>query len=207
MDELPEFQRNVLEALRQPLEDGVITVARASGSAVFPARVMLIGSMNPCPCGNYGSSIQECKCTPFQIDRYLGKISGPLVDRIDIQVEVDAVPYDDLTGHSVEESSAEIKIRVEMARESQRQRFSDENIFFNAQMDAKMIRKYCVLNKEASDFMESVYSALNLSARAHSRILKMSRTIADLEKCDNIEVNHLAEAVNYRSLDRKYWNR
>ncbi len=207
LDEFPEFQRNVLEALRQPLEDGVITVARASGSSTFPARVMLIASMNPCPCGNYGSSVQECKCTPFQIDRYLGKISGPLIDRVDIQVEVDAVPYHDLTGKSTEENSAQIKSRVEKARAIQRERFVEDDIYFNAQMDAKQIRKYCALEKNASDFMESVYESLNLSARAHSRILKMARTIADIAGVSEIAIEHLAEAVNYRSLDRKYWRR
>ena len=207
LDELPEFQRNVLEAMRQPLEDGVITIARASGSMTFPARMMLIASMNPCPCGNYGSTIHECRCTPFQINRYLNKISGPLIDRIDIQVEIDAVPYDDLTNANQQECSFDIKSRVEKCRSIQRKRFKDEDIYFNAQMNASHINKYCKLDKETSSFMKSVYTTLKLSARAHSRILKMALTIADLEGSSKIEINHLAEAVNYRSLDRKYWRR
>lgn len=186
----------------------MITIARASGTTIFPARVMLIASMNPCPCGNYGSSVNECRCTPFQINRYLSKISGPLIDRVDIQIEVDAVPYDDLTNKSTkEEGSTVIKARVEKVRRIQRDRYNDENIFFNAQMDASCINKYCSLDKESKTFMKSVYNSLNLSARAHSRILKMSRTIADLEGSDEILVHHIAEAVNYRSLDRKYWKR
>jgi magnesium chelatase family protein len=208
LDELPEFQRNVLEALRQPLEDGIITIARASGSTVFPARVMLIASMNPCPCGNYGSAVNECRCTPFQINRYLNKVSGPLIDRVDIQIEVDAVPYDDLTNKkAIEENSSVVKFRVEAAREIQRQRYKDDNIFFNAQMDATGINKYCNLDNESASFMKSVYNSLHLSARAHSRILKMARTIADLVGSSEIKVHHLAEAINYRSLDRKYWGR
>jgi magnesium chelatase family protein len=189
------------------LEDGVITIARASGSTVFPARVMLVASMNPCPCGNYGSAINQCRCTPYQISRYLSKVSGPLLDRLDAQVEVDAVPYDDLTSGKKEESSDEIKKRVESAREIQRKRYKDDSIFFNAQMDAAGINKYCNLDKESLNFMKSVYNNLNLSARAHSRILKMARTIADLEGINEIKVYHIAEAVNYRSLDRKYWGR
>ena len=207
LDELPEFQRDALEALRQPLEDGTITIARANGTATFPASVMLVGSMNPCPCGNFGSSTNECRCSSNKIDRYLNKISGPMIDRIDIQVEVDAVPYDDLTGTAKEESSETIKERVEKARTFQRVRFKDEDIFFNAQMDAKRINTYCALAPEARAFMKTVYNSLNLSARAHSRIIKMARTIADLEGSADIQVHHLAEAVNYRSLDRKYWRR
>ena len=207
LDELPEFQRIALEALRQPLEDGVITISRANGTAQFPARVMLLASMNPCPCGNFGSSVQECRCTSYQIERYLNRVSGPLIDRIDVQIEVDAVPYDDLTGKSSEEPSADIKDRVEAARALQRERFADDGIFFNAQMDARAINKYCTIDKDASAFMKSVYTQLKLSARAHSRILKMSRTIADLAGSSEITVEHLAEAVNYRSLDRKYWGR
>jgi len=207
LDELPEFQREALEALRQPLEDGVITISRANGTAIFPASVMLVASMNPCPCGNFGSSVHECRCTPFQIERYLGKISGPLIDRVDTQVEVDAVPYDDLTSKRQEESSKEIKKRVEAARLIQRARFKDDSIFYNAQMDAKRINKYCTINTEAKAFMKSVYNSLKLSARAHSRILKMGRTIADLAGEREIAIEHLAEAVNYRSLDRKYWGR
>jgi magnesium chelatase family protein len=207
LDELPEFQRIALEALRQPLEDGVITISRANGTAQFPARVMLLASMNPCPCGNFGSSVQECRCTPYQIERYLNRVSGPLIDRVDVQIEVDAVPYDDLTGKSSEEPSADIKSRVEAARALQRERFADDGIFFNAQMDARAINKYCKVGTEAASFMKSVYTQLKLSARAHSRILKMSRTIADLAGSREITVEHLAEAVNYRSLDRKYWGR
>ncbi len=207
LDELPEFQRDALEALRQPLEDGVITIARAHGTAVFPARVMLVASMNPCPCGNFGSSVNECRCTPFQIDRYLSKVSGPMVDRVDIQVEVDAVPYDALTSKHLEESSKDIKKRVEAARKIQRERFREDNIFFNAQMTPKHINKYCNLNAESKAFMKSVFNSLKLSARAHSRILKMARSIADLAGETEIKMEHLAEAVNYRSLDRKYWGR
>ncbi len=207
LDELPEFQRQVLEALRQPLEDATITVARANGSATFPADVMLVASMNPCPCGNFGSKVHDCICNSYQIQRYLGRISGPLLDRIDIQVEVDAVPYGDLTSDERAESSADIRKRVNRARKTQNERYNDEGIYHNAQLNARQLHTYCRLNDDASKLMEQVYDRLNLSARAHARVLKVARTIADLANCQDILPEHVAEAVQYRMLDRKYWRR
>jgi magnesium chelatase family protein len=207
LDELPEFDRSVLEVLRQPLEDKKVTISRASMSLTFPANFMLVAAMNPCPCGYFGSSSRECKCTPTQIQRYVGKISGPLLDRIDIHIEVPAVNFRELRGKGVPtgESSASIRERVVKARNIQVKRFAGEGIFFNAAMTSAQIRKYCQLDAESEAILEKAMQKQGLSARAHDRILKVARTIADLDESKNIQARHIAEAVMYRSLDRNYW--
>lgn len=204
LDEMPEYSRHTLEMLRQPLEDGVITVARAERTVSYPANFTLIASMNPCPCGYYGSKDRDCKCSPAQIHKYLGKISGPILDRIDIHVEVDNVTYDDLRKETQEEHSDIIKDRVNKARKIQHERFKHAKIFSNAEMGVALTKKNCILSKECEDLLKIAFENLKLSARAHDRILKVSRTIADLEGCENIKPEHIAEAIGYRSLDRKY---
>ncbi len=199
MDELPEYSRSLLESLRQPLEDRVITVSRVKASVEYPASFMMVASMNPCPCGNYGSKNGECKCTLSQIQRYRSKISGPLMDRIDLQISVDGVEYGDLVSDKKEESSAEVKRRVSIARAIQRERFASDDIVVNAEMGEKHIKKYCALDKECEDIIKSAFVTLNLSARARSRIIKVARTIADLELSENIKPSHVLEAVGYRS--------
>ena len=207
LDELPEYSRQTIEALRQPLEDGVITVARAQQTVTYPANFMLIASMNPCPCGHYGSSTGECKCSQQQIHKYLSKLSGPLMDRIDLHIEVDNVTYDELTNKQTkEETSAKIKERVNFAREKQLERFKGEKQYCNAQMSVKNCNKYCKLDETSELILKSAFEKLNLSARAHNRILKVARTIADLEGSENILPEHIAEAIQYRSLDKKYWS-
>lgn len=199
LDELPEYTRRTLESLRQPLEDRVITVARAGGAVTFPADFMLCASMNPCPCGNYGSAYLSCTCTPAQIQRYKSKISGPLLDRIDLQVEVDGIKYDDLTGDGNEETSAEVKKRIEKARAVQRIRFEDEPNSLNSGMGEKQIKKYCKLSPECEDILRAAFETLRLSARARSRIIKVARTIADLDFSADILPEHILEAASYRS--------
>ncbi len=203
LDELPEYTRNALESLRQPLEDKVITVTRAGGAVTFPADFILCASMNPCPCGNYGSAYLECTCTPAQIHRYRSKISGPLLDRIDLQVEVDGVKYDELISDEREESSEEVKARVERARLIQRERLAEDNMTVNALMGERQIKKYCRLTRECEQILKSAFEAMHLSARARSRIIKVARTIADLELCENIQPEHILEATSYRSMDLK----
>ena len=206
LDELPEFQRNVLEVMRQPLEDGTVTIARAAISVTFPARFMLAAAMNPCPCGFFGDPTRECHCSPPQIQRYVSKISGPLLDRIDIHIEVPAVKYKELRGEHTAESSGEVRARVLRARQAQLERYRGEKkIYANAQMPPKLIRKYCEISAEGEKLLENAITRLGLSARAHDRILKVARTIADLEGSDHIASKHLSEAVQYRSLDRTYW--
>lgn len=206
LDELPEFDRSVLEVLRQPLEDQQVTISRAAMSLTFPASFMLAAAMNPCPCGFWNDPTRECRCTPLQIQRYVGRISGPLLDRIDIHIDVPAVRFKELTGEGpAVESSDEIRARVIGARERQRQRFAGEGIFSNAAMSSRHIRRFCRLDPEGERMLESAMSRLGLSARAYDRILKVSRTIADLDAAENILPGHLAEAVGYRSLDRTYW--
>src|SRR6202007_770986 len=202
-DELPEFPRNVLEVLRQPLEDGTVTIARASMSLSFPARFMLAAAMNPCPCGYFNDKSRECMCTPPTIQRYVDKISGPLLDRIDIHIEVPAVEYKELRGGAAAEGSAEIRARVMAARELQRERFTKakEKIYANAQMSTRQIRTYCELGPDAERLLERAMQQQGLTARAHDRILKVARTIADLEGAENLTVAHLAEAIQYRTLD------
>lgn len=201
LDELPEYSRSALEALRQPLEDRKITITRAGGAATFPADFMLCASMNPCPCGNYGSAELVCTCTPSQIKRYRAKISGPLLDRIDLQVEVDSVKYDDLISDGAEEPSAQVKARVEAARAVQRERFSGEGVRTNANMGERQIKKYCRLSAECEDVLRRAFESLHLSARARSRIIKVARTIADLDFSSEIQPRHILEAASYRSFD------
>lgn len=194
-----------MEALRQPLEDGFITVSRAAGSVSYPARFMLVAAMNPCPCGNYGSRIKECKCTPSQISRYLSRISGPLLDRIDIQIEAEEVTYSQIRQEQEEESSQSIKRRVCAAREIQSRRFEGSVCHANSQMSSAQMNKFCVLSPQAERLLKNAFNTLKLSARAYTRVLKLARTIADLGASERIEDMHVAEAVQYRNLDRKYW--
>ena len=199
LDELPEYKRSALESLRQPLEDGVITVSRAGGTVTYPASFTLCASMNPCPCGNYGSMVKKCTCTPNDIRRYKARISGPLLDRIDIQVEVDNVKYDDLVSTEREEPSAEVKRRADVARKIQLRRFEGSDVSCNSEMGEKEMREYCALSKECEQLLKTSFEQLRLSARARSRILKVARTIADLALCENIEPEHLLEAISYRT--------
>ncbi|HEY0458846.1 MAG TPA: YifB family Mg chelatase-like AAA ATPase [Pyrinomonadaceae bacterium] len=206
LDELPEFDRSVLEVLRQPLEDKQVTIARAATSLTFPSNFMLVASMNPCPCGYYGSG-RECRCSPPMIQRYVGKISGPLLDRIDIHIDVPAVNFKELRGRGVSEgeTSEIIRQRVIKAREIQLARLTGENVFSNSAMSPTQIRKFCALDAESENLLERAMLKQGLSARAHDRILKVARTIADLDEKENIQSRHLSEAINYRSLDRNYW--
>lgn len=204
LDELPEYSRQTLETLRQPLEDGVITVSRNAVSVTYPADFMLIASMNPCPCGNYGSSSAECTCSASQIHRYLAKLSGPLLDRIDIHIEVDNVTYDDMQSDALSEPSEVIRQRVNKARAIQLARLGSSGRRCNAQMNSVDIKKYCKLQKESLELLKESFERLNLSARAYNRVLKVARTIADLEGAEDITVRHVAESLQYRSLDRKY---
>lgn len=204
LDEMPEYTRHCLEMLRQPLEDGVITVARAEKTISYPANFTLIASMNPCPCGYYGSKDRECKCSPAQIHKYLSKISGPILDRIDIHVEVDNITYDDLRKETNEENSEAIKARVDKARKIQLERFKNSKNYSNAKMGVASTKKHCVLSEDCESLLKAAFENLKLSARAHDRILKVARTIADLEGCNEIQPEHIAEAIGYRSLDRKY---
>jgi magnesium chelatase family protein len=207
LDELPEFPRTVLEVMRQPLEDGTVSIARASMSLTFPARFMLAAAMNPCPCGFYNDRTRECHCTPPIIQRYLSKISGPLLDRIDIHIDVPAVNYKELRGGSAPEGSDQVRERVVRAREVQLNRFAvaKERIYANAQMGSRQIRAHCELTTEGERLLERAITQQGLSARAHDRILKVARTIADLDGGTMLEPKHIAEAIQYRTLDRTYW--
>lgn len=205
MDELPEFRRDALEAMRQPLEDGEVTITRTSGSVTYPCNFMLVASMNPCPCGYYGDPTHECSCTQTQIMKYMSKISGPLLDRIDLHVEVPAVKYEELESKETGESSETINARVGKAREVQLERYKDSRIFSNSQLTPELMREYCVLDSEANDLLKQAYESLGLSARAHNRILKVARTIADLAGKESIELEHIAEAIQYRALDKKFF--
>ena len=206
LDELPEFRKDALEVMRQPLEDGTVTITRAGGTFSYPCNIMLVASMNPCPCGYYGDKKHDCSCTPQRIQKYLAKVSGPLLDRIDLHIEVPAVNYEDLGRRSTAEKSAEIKKRVDKAREIQTKRYRGTGIYSNSRLTAAMIDEYCVLDDESRDLLKGAFEALGLSARAHSRILKVSRTIADLGGREKIAKQDIAEAIRYRSLDRKFWN-
>lgn len=205
LDELPEFSRSTLEILRQPLEDGVVTISRVNATLTYPCNIMLIASMNPCKCGYLGDKRRQCTCTPRQINQYRSKISGPLLDRIDIQVEVPSVDYDDLSSTQKGETSSVVKERVNKARKVQLKRYKGLNIYSNSQLDAGMLQKYCPLGDEENAILRAAFDNLGLSARAHGRILKVARTIADLAGCENIRPEHIAEAIQYRSLDRKYF--
>jgi len=206
LDETPEYKRQALETLRQPLEDKMITIARAQRTVTYPANFMLICSMNPCPCGNYGSKTNECKCTPQQIRNYHAKLSGPLMDRIDLHIDVDSVSYGEFRSEVEEEPSKTIKERVDKVRKIQLERFKNDGIFTNSDMSNALIKKYCKIDDKCEKMLEQAFKMLNLSARATNRILKVARTIADMDGAINIEQKHLAEAIQYRSLDKKYFD-
>ncbi|MBN1754592.1 YifB family Mg chelatase-like AAA ATPase [bacterium] len=206
LDELPEFKKNILEMLRQPLEDGVVTISRAAMSLSYPARFTMVAAMNPCPCGYYSDPTHTCNCTSSQIQRYMSRISGPLLDRIDIHVEVPAVKYKELASEATGEKSPVIRERVNRARQIQLDRFEQyKNIYSNAHMQTKLIRKFCTIDEQSNQLMKMAITKLGLSARAYDRILKVSRTIADLENSDRILPQHISEAIQYRTLDRKLW--
>lgn len=206
MDEFPEFDRRAKESLRQPLEDGRITITRTGGSVSYPSNLMVVAAMNPCPCGYYGHPSRQCTCTEAARKRYRDKVSGPILDRIDLHIEVEPVDYEKLSSRNKEETSAEIRKRVNKAREIQRKRFEGTDISCNAKMSPKVTKKFCVLTVEASNLLKLSFDKLGLSARAYDKILRIARTIADLEESEGIELSHIAEAIQFRSLDRKYWS-
>lgn len=205
LDELPEFKKNVLEALRQPIEDGNVTISRVNATLNYPSKFMLVASMNPCPCGYLGDPHHECTCTINSIDKYLGKISQPLLDRIDIHIEVMPVEYNDLSRNTKTESSQDIKKRVNKAREIQLKRYFNEDIFSNGQLTAKGVKNYCKLDNKAEKIMKQAFKKFKFSARSYNKILKVGRTIADLDGEEIIREKHILEAIQYRSLDKKYW--
>jgi len=203
LDELPEFRRNVLEVLRQPLEDGLVTLSRAALSLTYPARFILAAAMNPCPCGYYGDPSHPCRCSPLDVERYRARVSGPLLDRIDIHLEVPAVPYQELVGGTSEETSATIRQRVERARAIQRERFRGQRgVHTNASMAARDLRRWCAVSAPVEGLLRSAVTRLGLSARAYHRILKIARTVADLDGAPAIAPSHVSEAIQYRTLDR-----
>lgn len=205
LDELPEFNRSTLEVLRGPLEDGIVSISRVNSSFTYPCKFMFVASMNPCPCGYYGSKEKECTCTEQAISKYMGKISGPLLDRIDIQIEVTGVKYQKLESNNKIESSKDIQKRVNVARQIQRERYKDEKIYSNSELTPKLIEKYCQIDEESKKILQTAFEKLGFSARAYGRILKVARTIADLAGSTQINKSHIAEAIQYRSLDKKYW--
>lgn len=207
LDELPEFKREALEAMRQPLEDGVVSIARVHAKVSYPASFMFVASMNPCPCGYYGSDEGQCQCTAHQIQSYLGRISAPLLDRIDLHVEMQKPKFHELTSSQKGESSAKVKERVNAARQIQLERYRDLPIFCNAQLDTKQMKQYCQVSKESETLLQRAFETLNLSARSYTRILLVARTIADLAGEEQLLPAHVAEAIGYRTLDRKYWGR
>lgn len=205
LDELPEFNKNTLEVLRGPLEDRVVTISRVNASLTYPCNFMFVASMNPCPCGFFGSKEKECTCTSQAISRYMGKISGPLLDRIDIQIEVTPVKYQKLESDATIETSEQIKQRVNKARKIQVERYQKYGIYSNSELTPALIDRYCKLDEKGKKLLQNAFEKLGLSARAYGRILKVARTIADLDMKENIEIKHISEAIQYRSLDRKYW--
>jgi magnesium chelatase family protein len=206
LDELPEFKRSTLEVMRQPLEDGRVTISRAAGTITFPSEFMLVAAMNPCPCGYFGDLKRECRCSPVQVQRYRQRISGPLLDRIDLHIEVPAVEYRDISSERAEEHSNTIRGRVGEARERQRARFrSDKKITCNARMTTRAIKAHCKLDDESQELIRIAMNELNLSARAYDRILKVSRTVADLSGTELITPEHVSEAIQYRTFDRTLW--
>ncbi|MGN1259385.1 MAG: YifB family Mg chelatase-like AAA ATPase [Christensenellales bacterium] len=202
LDEMPEFQRSLLETLRQPLEDGYITVSRANISVQYPANFMLVASMNPCPCGNYGSKDLVCKCSPTEIDKYLKKISGPLLDRIDLKIDVDRVEFYDLRNDTKEEPSSVVKERIDKARKIQQERYKNDKFFTNSKMNSLQIKKYCALDKDSEDILKVAFDKFKMSARGYTRVLKVARTIADLEGKEKIEKSHIIEAISYRTIEK-----
>lgn len=205
LDELPEFSRTTMEILRQPMEDGTVTISRVSATLTYPCSIMFIAAMNPCPCGYYGHPTKKCTCTPQTVSRYLGKVSGPLLDRIDLQIEVAPVEYKDLTDRKKGESSQQIRERVNNARRLQQERYKNEDFSCNARLSSKRLHEVCILSKQAEDFLQTTFQNSSFSARAYDKILKVSRTIADLDQSDVIELSHISEAIRYRNLDNKYW--
>ncbi len=205
LDEMPEYSRATIESLRQCLEDGNITISRNARTIEYPSNFILIASMNPCPCGNYGSNKKPCKCSPNQIHKYLSKLSGPLMDRIDMYIEVDNIDYSDISAKADEEKSESIKLRVDKARKIQTERFKNSKIHSNSKMSNSQIKKYCELDQDCNNMLKLAFDNLKLTARAYDRILKVARTIADLDDSENIKKEHLFEAISYRSLDEKYW--
>ncbi|MEF2884606.1 MAG: ATP-binding protein, partial [Ruminococcus sp.] len=206
LDELPEFMRSALEVLRQPIEDSRITISRAGQSCTYPCSIMVVAAMNPCPCGYFGDDTHRCTCSQHKIRSYLNKISGPLLDRFDIHIEVPPVKFDELRSDEVAECSAEIKKRVDAAREIQRERFKNSKTTSNSRINAAELSKFCLIDKEAENVLRSAFEKLSMTARAYDRVLKVARTIADLDQSVVIRSYHVLEAVQYRSLDRKYWN-
>ncbi len=205
LDELPEFKREALEALRQPIEDGIVNVARVNAKAVYPADFMLVAAMNPCPCGNYGSLVRECRCSQRQISGYLGRISGPLLDRIDMHIELSEVTYSEISSKEKDETSAHVKQRVNRARKRQMQRYQGSGVYTNAQLSSSQVKKFCAIDAAGESLIEKAFSKLDISARSYNRILKVARTIADMEEAEMIGAHHIAQAIQFRSLDRKYW--
>ncbi len=205
LDELPEFKRDVMEGLRQPLEDGKVTISRVAGSLTYPSSIMLVAAMNPCPCGFFGHPTRECTCSQNAVHRYLNRISGPMLDRLDLHVEVPPVDYAALSSETEEESSAEIRERVNKARKIQQERYKGTGVTCNARLTPALLKKYCVLTDDASKYLSLSFERLGMSARAYDRILKVARTVADLDGSDIIEKNHIFTAISFRSLDRKYW--
>ncbi len=206
LDELPEFRRDVMEALRQPIEDGKVTISRVAGTLTYPSSIMLVAAMNPCPCGFFGHPTKSCSCSSQAVHKYLNKISGPMLDRIDLHVEVPPVDYTALSSNSNEETSAEIKARVNKARKIQQERYKGTGITCNADLTPALLKKFCKLTADAEKYLELSFERLGMSARAYDRILKVARTIADLDCSDIIEKQHIFSAISFRSLDRKYWN-
>jgi len=205
LDELPEYRRDVLEALRQPMEDGFVTITRVNAQSTYPSRFILVCSMNPCPCGHLGSRTQPCRCTPNEIRRYLNRISGPLLDRIDMHIEVESIPAESLSNTELAEDSASIRARVEAAREVQLKRYREIGIHSNAELNARTLAGACKMTPGAQSLLLQSTERLKMSNRAYTRILKVARTIADLDGFTEIEEAQIAEAVQYRTLDRKYW--
>lgn len=205
LDELPEFRRDSLEVLRQPMEDGKVSISRVKGRYTFPAKFMLVSSMNPCPCGYYGYQLKECRCSEMQIRNYLNRISGPLLDRIDIHINIEPIQFSEINSNTSEESSLDIRSRVQKTRNIQVERFNKEGIFCNAEMKPKHIKKYCIPDSSGLVLLENAFKEMSLSTRAYNKILKIARTIADMEESRGILEKHVAEAIQYRTLDRKYW--
>lgn len=207
LDELPEFNRRSLEVMRQPLEEGSVTIVRAAHSTKFPANFILVASMNPCPCGYLGDPKHQCKCSPIAVEKYLGRLSGPLLDRIDLHIEVPSVPYEELAKLTDGTSSATMRAKVDQARQIQADRFGKRSSCVNSRMTPREMRKYAAPDAGGRSLLQSAMDSLGLSARAHDRILRVARTIADLDASENLREEHILEAINYRTLDRKLWER